>query len=171
MRTALLFVCGILCTALGLLYAARLQSRIRELKGLERMAMLIRQEIAFGRMPLPDIFDKLGRRMDGAPAVFLRSLGGTLREHGTIHFSEIFSRQVDVCLGAGSLQREDLDSLKGMGAYLGYLDRDTQLHTLDMYLRDTEKEIRELSEQYPEKSRVCRTLGVMGGILLAVLLF
>ena len=31
--------------------------------------------------------------------------------------------------------------------------------------------MRELSEQYPEKSRVCRTLGVMGGILLAVLLF
>ncbi len=171
MRCALLLLCCLFCTLLGMLYAARLKSRIRELSGLERMAMLIRQEIAYGRLPLPDIFDRLGRRMEQPQADFLRSLGGEMKEHRDTCFSEIFSRKVDACLRTGNLRQEDLDSLKGMGAYLGYLDRDTQLHTLDMYLRDTEKKIRELSEQYPEKSRVCRTLGIMGGIFLAVLLF
>ncbi|HCT90311.1 MAG TPA: hypothetical protein DF613_02840 [Lachnospiraceae bacterium] len=171
MRPVLLLLCCLFSTLLGMLYASRLKSRIRELKGLERMAMLIRQEIAYGRQPLPDIFERLGRRMEQPRADFLHALGRELKEHGDTGFSEIFSRQTDACLGTGSLRQEDLDSLKEMGAYLGYLDRDTQLHTLDMYLRDTEKRIRELSEQYPEKSRVCRTLGAMGGIFLAVLLF
>lgn len=171
MRPALLLLCCLSCTLLGMLHASRLKTRIRELAGLERMAMLIRQEIAYGRQPLPDIFERLGRRMEQPQADFLRALGGELKERENVCFGEIFSRQTDACLRTGSLRQEDLDSLKAMGAYLGYLDRDTQLHTLDMYLRDTEKKIGELSEQYPEKSRVCRTLGVMGGIFLAVLLF
>ena len=171
MRPALLLLCCLFSTLLGMLYASRLKSRIRELKGLERMAMLIRQEIAYGRLPLPDIFGRLGGRMEKPQADFLRALGGELKEHGDTRFEEIFSRQVDACLRTGNLRQEDLDSLKGMGAYLGYLDRDTQLHTLDMYLRDTQSKIRELSEQYPEKSRVCRALGIMGGLFLAVLLF
>jgi len=64
MRPALLLLCCLFSTLLGMLYASRLKSRIRELKGLERMAMLIRQEIAYGRLPLPDIFGRLGRRME-----------------------------------------------------------------------------------------------------------
>lgn len=171
MRPVLLVLCGIFSTMLGMLCASRLKSRILELKRLERMAMLIRQEIAYGRIPLPDIFDRLGRRIEQPQADFLKALAGELREHGDTCFSDIFSRQADTRLGTGNLRREDLDSLKGMGTYLGYLDRDTQIHTLDMYLRDTEKKIQELSEQYPEKSKICRTLGVMGGIFLVVLLF
>lgn len=170
MRPALLFLCCLFCTLLGMLYASRLKARIRELNGLERMAMLVRQEITYGRLPLPDIFDRLGRRMEQPQAEFLLSLGRELREHSDTRFGEVFARQTDACLRTGNLKQEDLDSLKEMGAYLGYLDRDTQLHTLDLYLRDTEKKLRDLSEQYPEKSRVGRMLGIMGGIFLTVLL-
>lgn len=169
MRTGLLFFCVLLCCSLGMLTAGRLKKRIALLRELNRMAILIRQEILNGRATLPDIFAGLGRRMHPSVSCFLTDLGRELKTRSQMEMHEIFSQNADKAFAQTPMQKQDLDNLKEMGRYLGYLDRDTQIHTLDLYIKETEGTIAELTRQYPEKSRLYRTLGVMGGIMLAVL--
>ena len=57
-----------------------------------------------------------------------------------------------------------------MGAFLGYLDKDMQLGTLDLYLQELAGEIKAAQESIPGKQKVCRSLGIMGGLFLVLLL-
>lgn len=168
-RTGLLLFCIALCASLGMLSAWRLKKRISLLRELDRMAILIRQEILSGRATLPDIFAGLGRRMRPPLSVFLTGMSRELKTCSKAEMDEIFSRNVDTAFAESPLFKQDMDNLKEVGRYLGYLDRDTQIHTLELYVQETERTIAELVCQYPEKSRLYRTLGVMGGIMLAVL--
>ena len=53
-----------------------------------------------------------------------------------------------------------------MGAFLGYLDKDMQLRTIDLYLQELGQEIKATGESIPGKQKLSRSLGIMGGLFL-----
>ena len=66
-------------------------------------------------------------------------------------------------------RREMLEILRSLGSKLGYLDKEMQIRQIE--LLETELEVRrnQLREKLPEQKKICQSLGIMGGILLAVL--
>ena len=57
------------------------------------------------------------------------------------------------------------------GENLGYLDKDMQINTLDLYITQLETEITELAENLKEKTYLYNTLGVMAGVFISIVLF
>ena len=54
---------------------------------------------------------------------------------------------------------------------LGYLDREMQLRQLDVFEEELCRRLDFLACQLPEKKKLCRNLGILGGIFLGVLLW
>ncbi len=69
--------------------------------------------------------------------------------------------------GTFKVGQADAESL---GEHLGFLDRETQERTLLLYLEQVDTELLVLREHKQERCRLYTSLGVMGGLFLAVIL-
>ena len=64
----------------------------------------------------------------------------------------------------------DMQALQNLGDHLGFLDRETQERTLLLYLEQVDAQLEVLREHRQERCRLYTSLGVMGGLFLAVIL-
>lgn len=72
--------------------------------------------------------------------------------------------------GKTALSKSDRQMLESLGEHLGFLDRETQERTLLLYLEQVDSELLVLREHKQERCRLYTSLGVMGGLFLAVIL-
>lgn len=66
---------------------------------------------------------------------------------------------------------EEMELIASLGDRLGYLDREMQLRQLDVFEEELCRRLDFLACQLPEKKKLCRNLGILGGIFLGVLLW
>ena len=66
------------------------------------------------------------------------------------------------------LTKEDRERFSEMGRNLGYLDKDMQLHNLEAYGRELDMTIEEVTKGLPVRKKLCQSLGIMGGLFLAI---
>lgn len=154
---------------LGFSYSFRLGSRLEQLRQLQRMTVLLKGEISYGCASLPEALALAGRKLSEPLDGFLKRLADRLRECPDKSFQQIFQEEALASLGSSALTAKDKESLMQMGAFLGHLDKDMQLRTLDLYLQELDKEIQDAKEGVPGKQKLCRSLGIMGGLFLALL--
>ena len=64
--------------------------------------------------------------------------------------------------------REERDRFYSLGDQLGYLGLDMQLKQMDLMEKETEYAIRELRKDFCEKRKLYRSMGILGGIFVAV---
>lgn len=165
--------CGLLVvsgTGLGFYYSGQWTKRLELLKRLHQMMNLLKGEISYGNLPLPDAFIRIAKRISPPLSDFLVSLGRRMKSQPGEPFSALFSAEVRKGLGGSGLSQSDLEQLEDLGRHLGYLDRQTQLRTLDLYTHNLEDTIQGLKEELPGRKKVYQSLGIMGGLFLAILL-
>lgn len=71
--------------------------------------------------------------------------------------------------GKSRAEQETVKVLQVLGSRLGYLDREMQLCQIELLETETGERRRSVREKLPEQKKLCQTLGILGGILLAVL--
>lgn len=155
---------------IGFSYSFRLGRRLEQLRQLQRMAMLLKGEISYGCAALPEALSCVGRKLPEPFARFLGQMAGRLREYPDKSFQEVFQEEAEENLGQSALTAKDKEALMQMGAFLGYLDKDMQLKTMELYLQELEREIEDAKDSVPGKQKLCQSLGIMGGLFLAILL-
>lgn len=165
-------LCLLVCAsaALGFLMSKRLSGRLKQLKLLKKIMLFLRGEISCARTPLPEAFWSVSGKLPEPFRGFLRQVSQELERCEGNSLGEVFGENVDRCLGDASLTWEDLDRLKELGESLGYLDKSMQLACLDAWGRELDMEIEELTEGLPVRKKLFQSLGIMGGLFLAILL-
>ena len=101
--------------------------------------------------------------------VFVR-LSEKLGEHSGNTFTQVWMEAVNSELLNTSLNKKDKSGLIQFGENLGYLDKEMQINTHDLFLTQLEDEINELSKTAKEKSYLYSTLGIMAGIFVSIIL-
>ena len=158
-------------SALGFLLAQRLSRRLLQLKILKRMTLFLHGEISCARVPLPEAFWNVGGKLPEPFREFLREVSEDLGRYTGDSLGEVFAENADCHLKDTSLTPGDRDKLKELGNSLGYLDQAMHLANLEAYGRELDLTIGELTEGLPARKKLFRSLGVMGGLFLAILLF
>lgn len=156
---------------LGFAFAGEVSRRQKALETLLQFVILLKGETAAGGIALPEAFFHIGGRLGGAFGEFLcRTAGETQKREGE-SFGEIFQR----CAGAMGitepLTAEEENRFFGFGSQLGYADAQTQKKQMELYERELTTALENLRAEAPGKKKLCRSMGIYGGILLAILLF
>lgn len=170
LREMCIFLLVPVCAAAGFGRGRAEAERIRELKRLKRMTQLLAGAISYGGVPLPAALGAAGRRMEEPYRRFLLETAGELERLPGRGFADIWAEKADRYLKGTGLKAEDLEELKGLGRDLGYLDKQMQLQTIDGCRMEWEQKIEELQEGLPVRRKLYQSLGIMGGLFLAVLL-
>ena len=86
-------------------------------------------------------------------------------------FGELFQECAMRELPIDRLSEEDKNCFLSLGGCLGYLDKKMQLGQLTLLEEEMTEKLVLLRKKAPEKKKVYRSLGILGGIFLAVLMW
>lgn len=158
-------------TAIGFFFSNEMKYRLDNLRELKKLIVLLRGDIRFANTPLPEAISAIARRNPGIYKTFFHNTASKLQELSGITFTDIWKEAVEIDLKDTSLSKKDKQNLIGFGENLGYLDKDMQLNTLELYISNLDEEITEISQKVKEKSYLYNSLGIMAGIFISILMF
>ena len=134
------------------------------------MVFLLKGQILYAGAPLPEAFGTVGKRVAGALGNLFQETAALLEAQPGEPFPTLWRKAVSGMDGKTALSKSDRQMLESLGEHLGFLDRETQERTLLLYLEQVDTELLVLREHKQERCRLYTSLGVMGGLFLAVIL-
>jgi stage III sporulation protein AB len=155
---------------MGFYFSCCIRCRIDDLKELKKLIGLLKGDIRYAATPLPEAIGAIARRHNGNYCSFLQYISKKLQELSGQSFSEIWESAVENELIATSLTKRDKLQLVRFGENLGYLDKEMQLNTIELYLSQLEDEISDLSRTAKEKIYLYNSLGIMAGIFITIIM-
>lgn len=158
-------------TGLGFEMARQLKERRKLLETLRRMVSQLKGEILYSNLPLPAAFLRAGQRNEGPAGAFFLAVAGRMEKTGGESFAEVWKMESDLFCREERLEKGEQEALRAFGAGLGYLDRDMQERTMNFYMEELDQAVELLRKAEPEKCRLFRGLGLLGGLFLTVLFF
>ena len=151
-------------SGLGIHYGEELKSYLNQLEELKKMFCLMKRELEYVKIPFAELFEKLELKVSSPFREWVGLLREKLESREQGIFIEIWYNTIEETLKTSKLKTEDLEELKGVGKNLEYIDN------LNLYIEQLEYKICQLRQVYHTKRKLSRTLGVMGGIFLVILL-
>ena len=154
----------------GFYFSGEMRCRIEDLKELRKLIGLLRGDIRYANTPLPEAINSITRRHSGRFNLFFRYISAKLNELSGLTFSSIWKEATEHQLINTALAKKDKLHLIQFGESLGYLDKDMQMNTIDLYLSQLEDEIADLSKTAKEKAYLFNTLGIMAGVFITIIM-
>lgn len=155
---------------IGFFFSNEMKCRIEDLKEIRKLITLLRGDIRYASTPLPEAISSIARRQKGSFNSFFTHVSTRLKELSGHTFSEVWREAVHKELENTSLSKKDKLHIIQFGDNLGYLDKDMQMNTIDLFISQLEDEIKELSKTVKEKAYLCNTLGIMAGIFIIIIM-
>ncbi len=157
-------------TGIGFYFSNEMKSRIEDLKELKKLIGLLKGDIRYANTPLPEAISVIARRYRGSFSKFFCYTSTRLQELSGQTFTEIWKTGVEKELVNTSLSKKDRAALISFGENLGYLDKEMQMNTFELYLSQLEEEIAELSAAVKERSYLYNSLGIMAGVFISIIM-
>lgn len=155
---------------IGFYFSCVLRARAEELMELKKILILLRGNIRYANTPLAEALNTISLRHKGEIQPFLSWVSQQMDEMQGKTIAEIWRQGVEEQMKGLSLTKKDKEALIGFGNNLGYLDKEMQLGTIDLYVATLEAEIAEITRTMKEKTYLYNSLGFMGGVFLIIIL-
>lgn len=155
----------------GLSVSYTLSERERSLKQILKMVVLLKGEIQYRNASLQDAFSFVSEKMKGNYSLFLSEAALGMASPNGKRFGQIFRECAAEKLNHLCLEKEEEEAFYSLGDHLGNLGLEMQVKQLEMYEKELELCIDGLRQELPQKKKIFRSLGIMGGILLAVMVW
>lgn len=167
-KILLIFLVIAIGAVTGISKGNRLKKQYQELLYLKKTAILIRGEIRYNCGAAGEVFLNVSKRVKEPYKGAFMSLSNELENHKGEEFSEMWNRNVIQPLLKLELNIQDIERFKELGENIGYLDIQMQLNYLDFYIEKLNERIDEVKTGLDGNVKLCRTLGIMGGLLAAI---
>lgn len=158
------------CAGLGFYQSRRYQGRIRELTELLHIMGFLKGEISFAVSTLPEAMERISGKTREPFSGLLMLLSGRMREYSGEKFAGMLAEAIRQTGEKTCLEKEDWETFYQAASQLGYLDKEMQIHILEQYLKEQEQKIGELNRRLPEKMKLFRSLGILAGAFLVIML-
>lgn len=162
-------------TGVGMYFGSNLQDRLGKLQMIKRHFMAMRGDIGYSGTTLPEALETMAEKLSQSGECrefqeFYQEVSQRLLAREGIPFREIWEEAIERHLKKTTLNKNDLQLLSSLGGQFGYLDREMQLKTIDLYLERLEEERLLEVQKAGEKMRLYRTLGILAGAFLIVVM-
>lgn len=158
------------CGMGGIVYSNRYINRLDNLKSLSICIEMLRSEITYGHIPLPQASRSIAEKVRGPVADIFYDFSDELisRKGYTAH--QAFKRAVDKNAGRLCINQEEMGLFRTLGNMMGTSDTANQEKSLNLLSKQLEVLIERAMSEKDKNVKIYRNLGLLGGIGLAILL-
>ncbi len=166
---------GILCILAGCVGwgSARVgqeKDRVRNLRALFHILGQMRSEISYGKHTLPEICLLLAELNDKCyKACFVRVYERTREENGG-DFPEVWEEEMRACLAGLPLREDERETVAGLPKTLSFQEEGGQSGRIGQAEEFLEGRYRQAEETYENRAKMIRSISILTGLLLAILL-
>lgn len=153
----------------GLSLAGEYTMRIQTLGRIRDMMHYINDLILYEYASLPEAFAKAAQRMEAPFSDFLMKVAVQLEEFSGEDVSFLWENNAQ--LFKNIMKKKDYAEFTKCMRQTGFSDAKGQSQALKAYEQRLELLLHRLTEEKEEKCRLYRTLGIMSGVFVCILLF
>ena len=155
--------------AIGSLLALQVKEQEKWLKDVKSSLLLLLGELEYRQVPLPEALEVIGKRHGGYLSAFFQVLSEELIKKEGFSLQDLWRRVAELALKESPLSKVQAEEFAELGLYFMEADKKTRRESVDFYLKRLEEDIVKLRENGADKAYLCRTLGMLGGIFLLIL--
>lgn len=153
----------------GHYFAEKSRIRIHILEEIEQALQFMYGEIEYAALDITGIFLNLSERSSYCKDFWLFMHDRLLQNEGGALYN-IWEEGLNNSTWAKYLLYEDRLFMGEVGKNTGNLDRQSQLHTLDIFKKRLDGIIQAAKSEYKGKAKVCHVTGAVAGIFVSILL-
>lgn len=153
------------CSLIGILISKKYVNRVNELREFKNALNMFKTKIRYTYEPLPQIFAEISENIDSNISTVFRTA----------------SDKMDICAAGEawnlalkleelSIDEEDINILRNMSKLLGKTDLQGQLNQIEMTSDFLDKQIRKAENQKDKSEKMYRTLGMLVGMAIVIIL-
>ena len=159
------------CTGLGLYFSSKDGFRIGELLEFKKALLILSSEIEYMRTPLNTACGNIARRVAlTAQTMFQRFAELLALSEGETAY-QLWATSLNGIREKSFIAPEDYDVLDGFGKTLGYLDKQLQQNAINFAVNYIDEKVAALQTAGDKSKRMYRSLGVICGLLITVVLW
>jgi stage III sporulation protein AB len=156
-------------TITGFECAKRIRERPKRLRELKVTLQALEAEIIYGSTPLSEAFQHIGKPLKPPISLFFLNISALL-DQGECTVKEAWDSELEVLAEASLFKNGEIEVLRQFGTTLGRHDKEHQQKQIQLtlaHLNREEREARDVQERY---EKMCKSLGILMGLLIVILL-
>lgn len=158
-------------TMLGFYQALQLSTRTRQIRQVMQGLQRLETEITYSFTPLSQALRQVADSLAGPVAHLFRRSAEALEEKETATVQEGWRLAVEECWSRTAMKRPERDAVLQLGAVLGKSDRSDQAKHLRMTVSLLTAEEAEAAEENRRYGKMWRSLGLLAGVLIVILMY
>lgn len=170
LKILLLIVIFSTCTSIGFLHGRTFSTRLENLIYLEQCIKMLETEIVYGSTPLPQALSNISNKGNPKVSFVFEEIKKDLLENkrGDIHLSFISVKEI--LSSKFNFKKVDIDTFMSLGRVLGTSNREDQEKNLKITLNQISGLIFEAREERNKNEKLYKTLGLITGIGIIIIL-
>lgn len=165
---------ALLCIAatsfIGFDLSRGLHQRSVQLRDLIHSLRLLEAEMAYSQMPLEMVFTAVSQKTRAPVSTFYSNLATQLS--GIVSdFPRLWDKELKLLKSTAALQDSELNIMRQFGQSLGQHPFIQQQKQITLTVHHLERELEEANERRKKYEKMWRTLGVLTGLFIVLLLF
>lgn len=157
-------------TGIGFKASENLVIQNDRLKKMKKLITILRGEIKYNNSYIGQALLNVSSKVSSPYREFLLCVSEKLEDCSGRTLNEIWKESVDERLSDSCLSVSQLSRFKDLGDTLGFLDKEMQLSTFDLFMEQLDIEINENNMKMKDNCKLYKCLGVMGGILVVLII-
>ena len=155
----------------GSIMAYRVKQRVEELTYIKKLMLIFKGELRYKNAMLSEAFMSVAIKARSPYNRLFEGLSEATENNHSTTMAKVFEAKVDELLvGDTYLNKDDVKWLKELGETMGYQDNKMQLANIDLYIDRLSSVVLEEKEKMNETMKMYKTLGVMAGLLITIVL-
>lgn len=156
---------------LGYILSRDCSRRPQELRVLQGLLQMFESEISFLSNLLADSFERIYRSSSDEVAAFFGNTAANLRLEKALNASQAWEKAIRENIGRTALNKEDEAILLSFGKMLGSTDLEGQLQNIRLAVNQLKMQEQKAEERRKKNEAMYRSLGILGGIAVVIVLF
>lgn len=152
-------------TILGILLSKKYSNREKELKEMKSALNIFATKIKFTYEPIPNLFLEISNKIGGnIGQIFARASSRMKDESASDAWTNALSEV------KSNLLEEDIVILKNLGRLLGQTDVEGQLSEIEVVMQFLDTQLENARQEKIKNEKMYRTLGIVTGLTIAIIL-
>ncbi|NMB34154.1 MAG: stage III sporulation protein AB [Clostridium sp.] len=156
---------------LGYIYSKRSSDRPKDLRAIQGLLQMLENEMSFLSNVLTEAFTKIYQYNDEDVTIFFEDTVKIINSDIGVNACEAWEKAVKGNLGRTSLNNEDEKILLSFGKMLGKSDIEGQIKNIRLTLNQLGMQERKAEELRKKNESMYKSLGILGGLAIIILLF
>lgn len=167
--TGMLFVIAG-CSGLGFYYRGELYRGLWCMRTLRQMLEMMMSEIHYNKSTLPECCKRVGNRMEVPFSEALLGIYEKVSAQSGDGFTECWKEGMQKCLAGMPISGQEAEMVLGFASCGGLNDCQMQIRAIEQYRDMVDGAVKRREEVLHQQGRMAAGLGIMSGLLLAVIL-